>query len=121
MYNLLLSKEELNKIKSSKLFHQWLYGLIDEKKLTEEENKIIYAYQVYYDLVLGDNFIYNVLDDFHCYGIDDLINNDKKIRTIAGVYNLSEENIRIQALLTLKRQEREKEKSTLTRRKNDHS
>ncbi len=105
---ILLSREKLDEIKSSKVFNQWLNGLVNENDLTEEEKKIIYAYQLYYDLTLSDNFIYNVLDHLRCYGIDDLLNDENKIKTASIMFNVSKDDIKIQALLTKKRMEKEK-------------
>ena len=116
MEKLLLSREELDKIKSSQLFNQWLYGLIDENNLTDEEQKVIYAYQVYYDLTLGDDFIYNVLDRLRCYGIEDLLDNENNIEVASIMYSVPQNEIKIQALLTKKRIEKEKEQKKLLKR-----
>ncbi len=105
---LILSREELDKIESSQVFSDWLNGIINEKDLTEEEKKIIYTYQVYYDLLLSDDFMYGVLDHWRCYGINDLLTNEERIETISMVYGESKENIRIKALLMLRRDEKER-------------
>ena len=116
MEKLLLSREELDKIKSSQLFNQWLYGLIDENNLTEEEQKEIYAYQVYYDLTLGDDFIYAVLDRLRCFEIEDLLENENNIAVASIMYSVSKNDIKVQALLTKKRIEKEKEQKRLLKR-----
>lgn len=109
MEKLLLLREELNIIKSSQIFHAWLNGLVDENDLNEIEKKIIYAYQVYYDLTLSDDFTYEVLDHLRCYGIDDLLGDENKIKVASIMYNVSQDDIKTQALLTKKRMEKEKE------------
>ena len=106
--DILLSREELDFIESNQIFNWWLNGLVNENDLTEEEKKIIYAYQLHYDLTLSDDFIYNSLDYFRCYGIKDLLNNDEIIESISMIHNIPVENIRIKALLMFKRQEKEK-------------
>ena len=105
---LLLSREELDKIESSQVFSDWLNGIINKKDLTEEEKKIIYTYQVYYDLLLSDDFMYGILDHWRCYGINDLLTNEERIETISMVYGELKENIRIKALLMLRRDEKER-------------
>lgn len=110
MDDLLLSREELDRIESSQVFNQWVNGLINENDLTEIEKKQIYAYQVYYDLTLSDDFIYNVLDHFRWYGINDFLANDKNIEIASIGYQVPKESIKIKALLMVKRQEKEKQK-----------
>ena len=106
----LLSREELNIIESSQVFNNWLLGLIDERDLTEIEKKAIFAYQVYYDLTLSDDFIYDALDHFRFYGINSLLSNDQRIEVVSIAYHVPKEYIKIKALLMLKREEKEKQK-----------
>ena len=105
---LLLSKEQLDKIKTSDIFKQWLTGLVDENDLNEEEKKLIYAYQVYYGLMLSDDFISGVLDHLRCCSIDELLGDESLIEIASIMYNVSKEDIRIRALLAKKRMGKEK-------------
>ena len=108
MEDLLLTKEKLDDIKNNPIFTLWLFGNVDESSLTEEEKQIIFARQLYYDLLISDEDFKYILEHIGCYGIDSILENEDKLSLAARLLNERADHIVIKATLMKKRKEKER-------------
>ena len=105
--NVLLSKEQIDKIKASHIFEQWLNGLVDENDLTIEEKNIICAYQIYYELTLNDDLLYLLLGHYRA-SLERFVSDLELIKIISNKLDVPQDVLKTKALLMLKREEQEK-------------
>lgn len=108
MEDLLLSRQNLDEMENNPIFTLWLYGSVDESHLTDEEKQIIFARQMYYDLLILDGEINYLLNHLRCDSLEELANDSDKI-TIASLFLVQKEDVvRTKVLLMKKRQDKEK-------------
>ncbi len=107
---LLLDRERLDEIENNPIFTLWLFGEIDENSLPDEDKMVIYSRQMYYDLLVEDDYLSFLLDRTGSYGIDDFINDESKIKTASIISSIRPDVLRTKAVLYKKRVELEKER-----------
>ncbi len=105
MGDLLLSREELDEIENNPIFTLWLFGDIDESKLTEHERNIIFARQMYYDLILPDEQIYFVFDQMNCHDFDTFLNDSNLMFKASQFLGVRKDRIITKVALMKKRKE----------------
>ncbi len=108
MKDLLLSREELDKLENNPIFVYWLYGGVDENRLNEEEKQIIISRQMYYDLVISDDRMIFVLERLDCQNYDSLIEDKEKLSKASFFLGQREDIVKTKVLLMKKRKEKEK-------------
>lgn len=111
MEDLLLTKDELEEIENSPIFTLWLFGNIDESKLTNEEKQIIFARQIYYDLSVPDEMVFNALECIKCYDLDELLNNKDNINKVSKIIGKRSDIILTKVVLMKKRLEKSRKLS----------
>ena len=109
MEDLLLTREKLDEIENNPIFTLWLFGNIDESKLTEDEKKIIYARQLYVDLSIKDEDIRLFLNKLGCYSIDDILSDNKNIEASIKLLNKRSDLVITKLSIMKKRKEKAKE------------
>ena len=108
MDSLLLNREELDYIESNPIFTLWLFGNVDENELNDYEKQIIFARQLYYDLIVSDDVMLELLKQVNIDNIDDFLNNDYYIKLSSHMMNRRPDIIRTKLMLMKKRQNIEK-------------
>ena len=101
--DLTLEKEELERLENKlHIFFDWIQNPMKDEELTEEDKSIIKFGQLYIDLLITDDDIYSLLKRINCFGIDDLLNDKKKLE-IAAILIGKDKKIIKAKLVCLKR------------------
>ena len=108
MDDLLLSREELDNIENNSIFTLWLFGNIDEFNLTDQEQKIIFARQMYYDLLLSDDEVYYTFNRIGCYDFDEFLHEPEYMIRASKLLGIRQDIIITKVTLMKKRKQKEK-------------
>ncbi len=120
MGELLLSREKLDEMENNPIFTLWLFGDVDESKLTEEEKGIIVARQMYYDLLLNDEDVAQVLSHLGCRNYSRLMLDRNLIDSASRFLSVRQDTFITKVTLMKKRHDKAKEnKAKLTLKKED--
>jgi hypothetical protein len=107
MKELILSRSELDYMENNPIFTYWLFGdEIDESLLDEKEKVIIKARQMYYDLILPDERVYQVLDHLKLKKYDDLLNDMEHITSASRLLGVRPDILTTKVLLLKRRVEK---------------
>lgn len=102
---MLLDRERLDEVENNPIFTLWLFGSVDENTLTEEDKMIIFARQMYYDLILSDAELMRIVDRTGAVSLEDLISDRNKLITGSLLSKVPAYVINTKATLCIKRLE----------------
>ena len=102
---MLLDRERLDEVENNPIFTLWLFGSVDENTLTEEDKMIIFARQMYYDLLVSDGMLMRILDRTNAVSLEDFINDRRKLFAGALFADIPADVLNTKAMLCIKRLE----------------
>ncbi len=111
--DLLLSRDDLDVMENNPAFTLWAFGkegILDETELTEGDITSIKARQMYYDLILPDDYLCRVMTQAGCKNINDALADREIIAFAARRLGVRQEIVTAKLRLLQMRIEREKQK-----------
>lgn len=111
--DLLLSRDDLDVMENNPMFTLWAFGkegILDETELTEGDITVIKARQMYYDLILPDEYLCRVMTQAGCQNISEALADKQIIAFAARRLGVRQEIVTIKLRLLQMRVEREQEK-----------
>ena len=111
MEEMLLSRKELDGIENDPIFSMWLFGNVDENNLSENQKRIIIARQMYYDLLLPDEYVIHVIKHLKCRSYSELINDSNLIESASMFLGVRKDVLITKVTLMKKRFDRQKTKA----------
>ena len=111
--DLLLSRDDLDVMENNPAFTLWAFGkdgILDETELTEGDITSIKAHQMYYDLLLPDDYLCRVMTQAGCKNINDALADKEIIDFAARRLGVRQEIVTTKLRLLQMRIEREQEK-----------
>ena len=111
--DLLLSRDDLDVMENNPAFTLWAFGkegILDETELSESDIIVIKARQMYYDLLLPDDYLCRVMTQAGCKNINDALADKEIIAFAARRLGVRQEIVTTKLRLLQMRIEREQEK-----------
>ena len=111
--DLLLSRDDLDVMENNPAFTLWAFGkegILDETELSESDIIVIKARQMYYDLLLPDDYLCRVMTQAGCKNINDALADREIIAFAARRLGVRQEIVTTKLRLLQMRIEREQEK-----------
>lgn len=111
--DLLLSRDDLDVMENNPAFTLWAFGkegILDETELSESDITVIKAHQMYYDLLLPDDYLCRVMTQAGCKNINDALADKEIIAFAARRLGVRQEIVTTKLRLLQMRIEREQEK-----------
>ena len=110
MKELILSRSELDNMENNPIFTYWLFGdEINESLLDDEEKTIIKVRQMYYDLILPDDRVYQALNHLKIKNYDELLHDMEHITSASRLLAVRPDILTTKVLLLKRREEKKQE------------